>query len=315
MSTAIAALFVPGINKHFGLKSERYESVMMKVFEEVGMTGRVLMRQGWQLYGPPTITPPLNPVHMDEIRMSFSSAYTPIKRTLGDVVSYEDWADDEYGVLHRVIPARAGAMADVYMEKREYDLANYLAITGFSAASPVPHSPDGVSLFNASHPVSLYNNASTQSNTPSVQADLSSTTYYAAYAAMSLIKEPNNYTIRRSKPAGLLYNPTQRAVAVQLARGDWERAQNNFNMNAGKLDNLELLESPHFQKTGATSVAGSYNGWVLVGKNRQLIYALRQGFAADADSDINVQGYVWVSYCRYDIGHDTFYDTYGSAGV
>lgn len=315
MSTQIAALFTPGINKFFGLKSMRYESQMMKVFRDTPMTGRFLMRQGMQLYGPPQITEPLNPVHMDEIRQSFSSAYTPIKRTLGDLVAEEDWDDDEYGVLRRTIPASAGAMADVFMEKREWDLANYLAVTAFSTASPVPHSPDGVSLINAAHPVSLYNNANTWSNTPSVAADLSATTYYAAYASMSNVLEPNNYSIRRSKPAGLIYNPTQRAVAVQLARGDWERATNNFNMNAAKADNLQLIESPHFRKTGATSAAGSYNGWILIGKNHTLVFANRLNFKTHADYDYNIQAYAWVGYVRYDIGHDSPYDVYGSPGV
>lgn len=315
MSTQIAALFTPGINKNFNLRMEQYSPICFAVFKDTPMTGRVLMRQGWQTYGPPTITLPLNPVHMDEIRQSFSSAYTPIKRTLGDVVAEEDWDDDEYGVLRRVIPARAGAMADIFAEKREYDCANYLAITGFSTATPVPHSPDGVALFSTSHPASLYNNTNLISNTPSTAVDLSHTAYYSAYATMSQSLAPNFYTIVRGRPVKLIYNPTQRAVAVQLARGDWERGLSTFNMNAGKLDNLELVEWAHFRKTGATSAAGSYNGWVLLGNNPQLVFANRQEVRSKADYDINVQGYIWVCYSRYDIGHDSFYDTYASPGV
>lgn len=315
MSTQIAPLFTPGLNKFFFLRAKRYDSTMMKIFHDTPMKGRVLMRQQFQTYGPPAITEPMNPVHMDEIRSSFSSAYTPIKRTLGDLVAEEDWDDDEYGVLRRVVPASAGAMGDIFMEKREWDLANYLAITAFSTASPVPHSPDGVSLVNSAHPVSLYNNASTLSNTPSVAADLSNTTYYAAYASMSNVLEPNNYSIRRSKPKGLLYNPTQRAVGVQIAKGDWERSSSNFNMNAAKADGLALLESPHFRKTGATSASGSYNGWMLFGEDHGLVFANRLSFKTHADYDYNIQAYVWVAYVRYDIGHDYWYDVFGSPGV
>lgn len=315
MSTQISALFTPGINKFFGLKSKRYDSILIRVYHDTPMKGRVLMRQGMQLYGPPAITEPLNPVHMDEIRQSFSSAYTPIKRTLGDLCAEEDWEDDEYGVLKRVIPSSAGAMADIFMEKREFDMANYLAITAFSTASPVPHSPDGVSLINASHPVSLYNSGTLVSNTPGAQADLSNTTYYAAYAAMSNVVEPNNYSIRRSKPKGLIFNPTQRAVATQIAKGDWERGSSNFNMNAGKQDGLQLVESPHFRKTGATSAANSWNAWILFGENHGLVLANRLAYKTHADYDYNIQAYVWVAYTRYDIGHDWWYDIYGSAGL
>lgn len=315
MSTAIAPLFTPGINKFFFMKAKRYPSVMINIFRDTPMSGRVLMRQQWQTYGPPAITEPLNPVHMDEIRSSFSSAYTPIKRTLGDLAAEEDWDDDEYGFLSRVIPSSAGAMGDIFMEKREWDMANYLAINAFSTASPVPHSPDGVSLINSAHPISSYNSGTTWSNTPSVPADLSATTYYAAYASMANNLEPNNYTIRQSKPKGLIYNPTIRAVAVQLAKGDWERASSNFNMNVAKQDALQLYESPHFRKTGATSAAGSNNGWILCGEDHGLVFANRLKFKTHADYDYNIQAYVWVSYVRYDIGHDHSYDIYGSPGI
>lgn len=315
MSTAIASLFEPGWNKHFNLAVKQYDPMYLRVFHDVPMSGRYLNRQGWQTYGPPTITLPLNPVHMDEIRESFSSAYTPVKRTLGDVLAEEDWDDDEYGVLKRVIPSRAGAQAEIFTEKREYDCANYLAITGFSTASPVPHSPDGVSLFNTAHPVSLYNNATTVSNRPSTDVDLSHTAYYAAYSNMTQQMAPNNYTIMRGKPSKLIYNPTQRAVAVQLARGDWERNLSTFNMNAAKADSLELVEWAHFRRTGATSAANSWNGWVLTGDGHSLNFANRQNFRAKADYDINVLGYVFVGYVRYDIGHDDWRETYGSGGL
>lgn len=315
MSTQIAALFEPGINKHFGLATRQYSPLCFRIFQDVPMTGRFLNRQSWQTYGPPSTTLPLNPVHMDEIRQSFQSSYTPVKRTLGDILAEEDWDDDEYGVLRRVVPARAGAMAEVYMEKREYDCANYLAITGFSTASPVPHSPDGVSYFNTQHPISLYNNTQYFSNRPSADVDLSHTAYYAAYASMVQQLEANNYTIRRTTPKKLLYNPTQRQVAVQLAKGDWERGLSTFNMNAAKADALELVEWAHFRKTGATSAANSYNGWAIFGENPSLIFANRQSFRSKADYDINQMAFIWTSAVRYDIGHDDARDSFGSAGV
>ncbi len=313
MSTAIGSLFTPGINKHFGLRLDQCPSMYKRVFHSITMDGRVLFRQGWQTYGPPEITLPLNPVHMDEIRESFSKGYTPIKRTLGDLVAEEDWDDDEYGVLRRVIPARAGAMAEVFAEKREYDAANYLAVTAYSAASPVPGSPDGVALFSASHPVSLYNSGTTASNVSSAPVALSNTSYYAAYASMAQQKAANNYTILCKRPSILVYNPVNRAVAVQLARGDWERGTNNFNMNAAKEDSLELIEWPHYQKTLSTSAAGSYDGWALLSRDHMMNFVTRQDPRAKSDYDMNKQAYVWVMYTRYDIGHDDWRGTYSTA--
>lgn len=314
MSTAIAAVFTPGINEFFYLKDKLYAPQYARVFDVFDMHGRVLFKQGMQTYGPPQITLPLNPVHMDEIRQSFSKAYTPIKRTLGDLVAEEDWDDDEYGVLKRVIPIRSGALSDIFNEKKEFDAFNYLAITAYSTASPVPGSPDGVCLASASHPISLYNNSTTVSNVTSTPVALSHTVYYAAYAVMRSQKAPNNYSIIQGRPKKLLYNPTTRAVAIQLQRGDWERASGTqaFQglMNAAKEDNLELIESPHYQKTLSTSAAGAYDGWALFGEGARLGFANRLAFRAKTDYDMNVQAYVFTATTRYDIGHEDYRNTY-----
>lgn len=314
MSTNLAALFEPGWNKMFNIALQQYSPQCFDIFHDTPMTGRYLNRLGWQTYGPPQITDPLNAVHMDEVRPSFQSSYAPIKRTLGDLLAEEDYEDDEYGFCKRVIASRAGAMAEIFVEKREYDCFNYLAITGFSSTSPCPHSPDGVSLFNTAHPISLYNSSTTVSNIASSPTQLSNTAYYAAYAVMTQQFAPNNYTIIRSRPTRLLYNPTQRAVAVQIAKGDWERAQSTqaFQglMNAAKMDNLKLVESPHYRRTLATSAANSLDSWCLFGENRALVFANRQGYRAKSDYSINQLAYVFVGYIRYDIGHDTYLDSY-----
>lgn len=313
MSTAIAALFTPGINKHFNLRIDRCPSMIDRIYNMQKMNGRVLMRQGWETYGPPEITLPLTPAHMGEIRQSFSKGYTPIKRTLGDVVAEEDWDDDEYGVLRRVIPARAGAMAEIFAEKREWDAANFLAVTAYSTASPVPGSPDGVSYFNAAHPVSLYNASQTVSNVSSAPVALSHTAYYAAYGAMASQKAPNNYTLMCARPSKLLYNPSQRAIANQIIRGDWERGSNSFNMNAAKQDNLEGIEWAHYQNTLSTSAAGSYDGWALFSDDASLNFVMRQEPRAKSDYDLNRGAYVWVMMTRYDLGADDWRGSYSSA--
>jgi len=315
MSTAIASLFGKGINKHFGLEMKAYSPKYSRVMHVIPMSGRILDRQGWEVYAPPEITLPLMPAFMSQIQESFSKRYFPIKRTLGDVIAEEDWDDDEYGVLKRVVPARGGAMARVFANKKEYDAANMFAIAGYSAASTVPGSPDGKSLFNTAHPISLNNSGTTVSNRPSVDVDLSHTTYYAAYANLTQQLESNNYNIIDNAPAQLVYNPKLREVAVQIAKGDWERSTSNFNMNAAKADSLELVEWAHFRKTGATSAANAFNGWFVMGQEHSVNFAERQDIRAKSDYDINLGGYIWVASVRYDFGWDTYLGTYGSAGA
>jgi hypothetical protein len=314
MSTAIASLFGKGINKHFNLELPNYPAKYTQLFHTIPMSGRILDMQGWETYGPPTITQPLTPVHMDEFRESFSKRFFPIKRTLGDVIAEEDWEDDQYGVTHRVVPGRGGAAAKVFVARKETDAVNLLGVTGFSSASPVAGSPDGVSLFSTAHPISLSNNLTTASNTPSTQADLSHTTYYAAYANLVQQLEPNNFNIMDNGPAKLWFNPKQRQVANQIARGDWERDTSQFQMNAAVLDRLTLVEWPYWRITGATSAANSWNAWGVEGRDHSIYFADRQPFKAKSDYDINVQGFVFVSYVRYDLGWSDWRGVYASKG-
>ena len=315
MSTAIAALFGKGINKHFNLEFKQWTPAYSKLFHEEKMTGRILDRQGWEMYGSPAITMPLNPVAMDQFQQSFSKRYFPVKRTLGDVIAEEDWDDDQYGVTHRVVPGRGGAMARVFVARKEYDAAYLLGTLGFSAASPVPGSPDGKSLFNTAHPISLANNTVTVSNTPSTQVDLSNTSYYAAYTNLCQQLEPNNFNIIDNRPASLWYNPILRQVAVQIAQGDWERSSTaNSLMNVAVKDNLRLVEWPYWRVTGSTSAANSWNGWGIQGDEHHMVYANRQEFKARSDYDINVQGYIFVAYVRYDFGFDDWRGMYASSG-
>lgn len=307
MSSQIAAIFTPGINEWGGFRYKLYEPKYKMLFRVVPMTGRQWLHQRMQRYGFPGTTLPLNPVHMDEIRQDFSKALTPVTRTLGDIAAKEDWDDDPYGFLRRIIPASAGAMGNSHQQKREYDcFYNFLTVQAYSTASPVPGSPTGVSLFNASCPVSLYYNTTTFSNIASNPVSLSSTAYYSAYTYFRTTVDPNNQFPIDDMPKYLLFHPSQRAVAQHLAKGNYERGSSTqaFTglLNAAKGDNLVLVESSYYKRTLSTSPANSFDGWNLFGENNGLIFGDRSEFEATADYDANRRGYFWVSEGRYDYG-------------
>jgi len=316
MSQNLAPLFGQGINKMYGIMVKTYSPLYTQMTNDITMTGRILDRQQWQGYDAPQETGILEQAYISQIQPSFSKRYIPVKRTIGDVVAEEDWEDDEYGFLKRVIPASGGGMAQVVMAKKEYDVANMFAVLGFSTASPVQSSFDGKSLFNTGHPVSLANAGTTVSNRPSSDADLSNTTYYAAYANMVQQMATNNYTIIQSAPKNLVYNPKLREVAVQIARGDWEReSPATSKMNAAVADRLNLISNPYFRKTGATSAANAWNAWFVQSVDHACNFANRQDFRVKSDYDINLGGYIWVGSLRYDFGWDDWRGTYGSSGL
>ena len=84
-------------------------------------------------------------------------------------------------------------------------------------------------------------------------------------------------------------------------------------MNAAKNDSLELIESPHYQKTLSTSAANSYDGWALFGEDHGLIFGNRSDFDTNSDYDPNRRGYFWVAETRYDLGFWTARNSYATA--
>lgn len=315
MSQNLAPLFGQGINKNYGIMVRTYKPFLTEMLHDITMTGRILDRQQWQGYDAPQETLPLNPAYISQIQPSFSKRYFPIKRTIGDVLAEEDWDDDEYGFLKRIVPGTGGGMAQVVMAKKEYDAANMFAVLGFSTASPVLGSFDGKSLFNTAHPISLNNSGTTASNRPSVDADLSNTTYYAAYSNLVQQMATNNYVIIQNSPKNLVVNPKLREVANQIVKGDWERETlATSKMNAAKGDGLNLIMNPYFRKTGSGSAANSWNAWFIQGNEHSCNWANRQDFRVKSDYDINLGGYIFVGSLRYDFGWDDYRGTYGSTG-
>lgn len=315
MSTDLVQLFTNGLNQQYLLELDALPTTYDRVFQVEEMSGRYEDDQLWELPGSPQETLPFQNTYQDSLKPNFSKRYFPVTYTLGDSIAFEDWDDDQYGVLHKVVPGKGGAMARSYIALMERLCADYLATTGFSAASPVPGSPDGVALFSTAHPVSLSQSGTTVANRPFSEVDLSHSSYNAAYANLVQQYSPNNWEILANAPSALLVNPTQRAVATQIAKGTYERASPNLSENVAINDDLEIILWPYFRLTGATAAANAWNGWVLLGKQHHLKFKNRQTVKFETDRNIDVRAYLFTSYARFDIGHTDWRGVYGSKGA
>lgn len=313
MSANLTPLFSKGINENILFELMEAEPTYSRVFHTTETNSPYLDDFTWELYGLPRATQPMEPVYMDSFRPSFSKRYVLVKYTIGDAIAKEYMDYDQYGLISRVVPSRAGALARAYIVRREYACANFLGVLGFQSGTNVPGMADGVALFSTQHPISLSNMSTTWSNRPSTDADLSHATYNVASAALLQQMAPNNVTILSNPPAQLIVNPNIRHVAYQIAQGNWERGTNNFNMNVGVRDNIEVVVWPYFRASGAT---GTYNAWVLLGQHHFLKYVANpRGIEIDTDYDIRTQAYLFVSYCLEDVGASDARGTYGSKGA
>lgn len=314
MSTNLVPLITKGIDRHYFAEYKSQPAKYARLFHVEDMKGRYYDDQTWRGYRNPRVTLPLRPVAQDSIAPSFSMRYWATKYTLGDLFAFEDVADDPYGLLHRLVPGRAGMMARSYATNRERLAADFFATAAWSTASPAPGSPDGVSLFNTSHPIAL-DDSTTWSNTPSTHVDLSHSAYNTAYANLVQQMANNNYEIIDNEPAILVVNPTQRAVAKQLVGGTWERGSSNLNENVAREDGLELMLWAYFRLTGASSAAGTWNGWFIQGKTHYLNWFNRESFKSYSDTDTTVFAYLVTTYERFGFGYTDPRGMYGSKGA
>lgn len=310
-SRNIAPVFASGIREHIGIEYKTMPPVATKIFHMEKSDMKFEDIQDWENYGSPIRKDPGMPVTMLEARASFSKRFVHDTYAGGDVIPDEDWADDKYGVMHRLLPAQGGGMARAFKTFYDYQHAQMFANLGFASGTNVAGSPDGVSLFNTAHPISAGNPGVTASNRPSVDVDLSISSYQAGATNIRTQREPNNFSIVDNDPAILVCHPSLMYIAKQILRSDEERGTANRNQNYIPEDNVDYVGWKYFQRSGATGVN---NAWFLVGRLHWLYSFLRNAYEVESDHDIYVLAHVWVAFMRFSFGWGSWRGTYGTVG-
>ena len=308
MSTNFAPLFAKGITKHLFDELQAVDPVVDRIFHVKTMTDPYSDDQIWELYAGPSTRLPLAPIPQGSFAPSFSKRYIPVMYALGDVIAKEHWDDDPSGVLHRLIPAKGGALARSFATARERIGAEMFMYAGYATGS-VFGSPDGVALFSTAHPMSASNPGTTWSNRPSTDVDLSHTAWNAMRANLVQQMAPNNYTIVDNAPALLVVNPSQHTIAVRLTQQEWEPGTQNRDINVARLDRVQLIEWPYFRYP-----ANTWKAWFVVGKTHFLKWFDRTQFTLESSYDIDILAYKFVAYMRVVCGWTDARGTYGSLG-
>lgn len=298
------------------LALDTYEAVYGKIFHEDSMDGRYTDEQTWEKYGLPARRGPGEPVKQGQLKPSFSKRFVPVTYGLADIITEEDWSDDQYGVLARALPSKGGALAEAHAVLKERVAADFLRLLCFAPeGNNVPGMPDGRPLFSSLHPVSQANTGTTYSNRPSVDVDLSIASYQQGASNLRQQFAPNSVTIINNEPRALIINPNLRYVATQILRGDWERGTADRNMNVIKDDNIKLIEWAYFRTNGTNGAAtNAFNAWILQGKTHYLRFFNREEVKIKTDYNIAVLAYIFVSYCRFVVGVSDARGVYGSKG-
>jgi hypothetical protein len=214
---------LPGLNALFGMEYARYGEEHKEIYESE--TSERSFEEETKLSGF-SAAPVKNEgsaIAYDNAQEAWTTRYTHETIALGFSITEEAIEDNLYDSLSaRYTKALARAMAYTKQVKAAAVLNN-----GFSNTYP---GGDGVSLFNANHPLV---SGGTNSNTPSTQVDLNETSLEAAVIQIAAWTDERGLLIA-AKPKKLIVPPALMFVADRLLETELRVGTNDNDINAIK---------------------------------------------------------------------------------
>jgi hypothetical protein len=214
---------LPGLNALFGMEYSRYGEEHKEIYESE--TSERSFEEETKLSGF-SAAPVKNEgsaIAYDNAQEAWSTRYTHETIALGFSITEEAIEDNLYDSLSsRYTKSLARAMAYTKQVKAAAVLNN-----GFSASYP---GGDGVSLFNASHPLI---SGGVNSNTPSTQVDLNETSLEAAVIQIAAWTDERGLLIA-AKPKKMIVPPNLMFVAKRLLDTELRVSTADNDINAIK---------------------------------------------------------------------------------
>ena len=290
---------LPGLNALFGMEYARYGEEHKEIYETE--TSERSFEEETKLSGF-SAAPVKNEgsaIAYDNAQEAWSTRYTHETIALGFSITEEAIEDNLYDSLSaRYTKALARAMAYTKQVKAAAVLNN-----GFSNTYP---GGDGVSLFNANHPLV---SGGVNSNTPGTQVDLNETSLEAAVIQISLWTDERGLLIA-AKPRKLVVPPALQFVATRLletslrvgtADNDINALKNNGSIPEGYTINHFLTDS---------------NAWFLkTDVPNGMKHFVRVAMSTGMDTDFDTGNNRYKARERYSFGVSDPLGIYGSPGA
>jgi hypothetical protein len=210
---------LPGLNALFGLEYNKYEDEHKAIYETESSERSFEEEVKLSGFGAAPVKAEGAGMMYDSAQESFTARYNHETIAMGFSITEEALEDNLYDTLSgRYTKALARAMAYTKQVKAAVPLNN-----GFSAYQ----SGDGVSLFNASHPLV---SGGTNSNRPTVAADLNETSLEQAVIDIAAFTDERGLLIA-CRPRKLIIPSALQFVATRLleTEGRVGTADNDIN--------------------------------------------------------------------------------------
>ena len=289
---------LPGLNALFGLEYKSYDDEHKEIYdmetsersfeEEVKLSG----------FAAAPVKPEGEGIKYDDAQEAWTARYTHETIAMGFSITEEAMEDNLYeSVSQRYTKALARAMAYTKQVKAAFPLNN-----GFSAYT----TGDGVSLFNASHPLV---SGGVNSNTPAVAADLNETSLEQAVIDIAAWTDERGLLIA-SRPVKLVVPSALQFTATRLLETELRVATADNDINAIRKNQAipqgwcinHYLTDPDawFVKTDCPNGAKHFS---------------RVGLSTSMDGDFDTGNARYKARERYSFGFSDPLAMYGSPGA
>jgi hypothetical protein len=290
---------LPGLNALFGLEYARYGEEHKEVYETE--TSERSFEEETKLSGF-SAAPVKNEgsaIAYDNAQEAWTARYNHETIALGFSLTEEAIEDNLYDSLSgRYTKGLARAMAYTKQVKAAAVLNNGFT-TGYNGG-------DGVPLFSTAHPLV---NGGTNSNTPSVAADLNETSLEAAVIQIAAWTDERGLLIA-AKPKKLVVPPALQFVATRLLETELRVGTNDNDINAIK-NNGSVSEGyciNHFLT--------DTNGWYLTTDvPNGMKHFVRTPLQNSMDGDFDTGNVRYKSRERYSFGWSDPLGMFGSPGA
>ena len=213
---------LPGLNALFGLEYKTYEQEHAEIYETENSERSFEEEVKLSGFGAAPVKNEGSAISYDNAQESCTARYNHETIAMGFAITEEAMEDNLYDSLSsRYTKALARAMAYTKQVKAAYPLN-----AGFSAYQ----SGDGVSLFNASHPLV---SGGVNSNRPTVGVDLNETSLEAAVIQIADWTDERGLLIA-ARPRKLIVPPDLMFVAQRILATELRPATADNDINALK---------------------------------------------------------------------------------
>jgi hypothetical protein len=289
---------LPGLNALFGLEYAKYGEEHKEIYETE--TSERSFEEETKLSGfsAAPVKAEGAAIAYDNAQEAWSTRYNHETIALGFSITEEAIEDNLYDSLSaRYTKGLARAMAYTKQVKGAAVLNN-----GFSASYP---GGDGVALFSAAHPLV---SGGTNSNTPSVQADLNETSLEAAVIQIAAWTDERGLLIA-AKPRKLIVPPALMFVAKRLLDTELRVATADNDINALKA--MGAIPEGY----GVNHFLTDNNAWFLkTDVPNGLKHFVRTPLSNSMDGDFDTGNVRYKSRERYSFGWSDPLGMFGSSG-